>query len=104
MSILKKDVTPNTVEKTVTKGGVTIEETVSSLDPFPEVLKEDGMAQVSCTYAMGVDHNSEKVTFFVSIRCDQNEKAINRAGEIAFNKAVEFVAEAADVLGWKKTS
>jgi hypothetical protein len=47
-----------------------------------------------------VDFNSEKVTFFVSVRCDQNKATMDKAAERVFNKALEYVSEAAEALGW----
>jgi len=94
--------TPNTIQKTVEKGGEIVEETTETFDPFKDLLKDGGQATVSCTYALGVDFNSEKVTFHVTCRCDQSEAVINEAGKRVFLKAVELVGDAAEVLGWRK--
>jgi hypothetical protein len=93
--------TPNTAQKTVERGGKIVEESTIAFDAYKDLMKEGGHATVSCTYALGVDFNSEKVTFHVTCRCDQSEATINEAGKRVFAKAVEFVNDAAEVLGWK---
>lgn len=94
--------TPNTIEKTVTKGGAVKEESTTTFDPYADLVKDGGQSTVSCTYALGIDHNSEKVSFHVTVRCDQTEACINEAGKRAFLKAHELTQDAIGVLGWNR--
>lgn len=55
-------------------------------------------ARVSVSYTSGIDYGAEKVTATVTLNCDQTEPVINRAGELAFVKAVELVTDAWHVL------
>ncbi len=80
-----------------------VEEVSETFDLYADLCKDGAAATVSCTYALGRDFNSEKVTFHVTVRCDQTEACINEAGRRAFLKAVEFVGDAAENLGWKKS-
>lgn len=87
---------------TVEQNGRVIEETTKTLDCFKDLLKGGDEATVSATYALGRDFNSEKVTFHVTVRCAQDEATINQAGERVFLKAMEFVGDACEQLGWAK--
>ena len=62
-------------------------------------------ARVSISYTSGIDYGAEKVTATVTLNCDQVEPVINRAGELAFTKAVELVIDSWRELeaGRKKT-
>lgn len=90
------------VSGTVESEGKVIQETTETFDSFADLQKDGSDATVSATYALGRDFNSEKVTFHVTVRCAQNEATINEAGKRAFFKAVEFVGEACENLGWAK--
>lgn len=54
-------------------------------------------ARVAVGTAEGMDFGQLKVSVTVSVACDQNEKAINKAGELAFYKAVELMRD-----GWSE--
>jgi hypothetical protein len=103
--VAKKDVSPTgTVQKTIERGGEVVSERTFHIDDFKELTKEDGNAVISCSVTKGVDFNSEKVTFFVSARCDQNEPTMNKAAELVLFKAMSYVNDAGELLGWKKGS
>lgn len=51
-------------------------------------------ARVSFSYTLGVEFGTEKVAATVTLNCNQDEPTINRAGELAFTKAVELVNDA----------
>lgn len=52
-------------------------------------------ARVAVTVSEGMDYGALKVSATVSVSCDQNEATINKAGEVAFYKALELVRD-----GW----
>lgn len=60
-------------------------------------------ARVSFSYTLGVEFGTEKVAATVTLDCDQTESVIDRAGELAFTKAVELVNDAWSELTRKKT-
>ena len=101
----KNDSTPNTVQATRTDGdGNVIEEKTMFIDPYKDLLKEDGFSSVSCSLtATQPGSYGGKVSFMVTVKCDQNQATLNLAGERAFLKAVEFCDDALKVLGWAKT-
>lgn len=55
-------------------------------------------ARVAISVAEGLDYGVLKVSATVSLSCDQNEAAINKAGELAFYKALELVRDGFGVL------
>lgn len=79
-----------------------VDEANIPLDPFPKLLKEDGFASVSCTVGKARAYGEEKISFHVSIKCDQNQATIDEAGKLAFMKAAEFCEDAMTALGWSK--
>ncbi len=54
-------------------------------------------SRVAITVSEGMDYGSRKVSATVSLACDQNETTINKAGELAFYKALELVRD-----GWEE--
>lgn len=54
-------------------------------------------ARVSISVAEGMDYGALKVSATVTVCCDQNEATINKAGELAFHKALELVRD-----GWSE--
>lgn len=54
-------------------------------------------ARVAITVAEGLDYGSLKVSATVSVACDQDEPSVNKAGELAFYKALELVRD-----GWRE--
>ncbi len=70
-------------------------------DPFKDLLKDDGLASVGCTYGGARNYGNEKISFMVNVHCDQNEATVNEAGKRVFLKTLEFVEDACGQLGWK---
>ena len=60
------------------------------------VRANDPPARVAITVGQAQDYGAMKVSATVSLECDQDEGMINKAGEIAFFKAVELLGD-----GWK---
>ena len=54
-------------------------------------------AKVTIGVSEAMDYGAMKVSATVSLACDQNEPAINQAGELAFYKAVELMRD-----GWSE--
>jgi hypothetical protein len=103
VNIFSRNATPNTtVKKTHLKDGKVVSESEEHTDEFRSLIKEDGNANVSCSLTKGIDFNSEKVVFHVSVRCDQDEKTMDEAATRVFKKALEYVTEASTALGWNK--
>lgn len=66
-------------------------------DKFETLWKNRNVepARVALTVSEGMDYGALKVSATVSVSCDQNEATINKAGEVAFYKALELVRD-----GW----
>ena len=66
-------------------------------DKFEALWKNRNVepARVALTVSEGMDYGALKVSATVSVSCDQNEATINKAGEVAFYKALELVRD-----GW----
>ncbi len=66
-------------------------------DKFDALWKNRNVepARVSISVSEGMDYGALKVSATVSVSCDQNEQTINKAGELAFYKAVELMRD-----GW----
>lgn len=66
-------------------------------DKFEALWKNRNVepARVAVGTSEGMDFGQLKVSVTVSVACDQNESAINKAGELAFHKAVELMRD-----GW----
>ena len=66
-------------------------------DKFEALWKKRDVepARVAISVAEGMDYGALKVSATVSVSCDQDEKTINKAGELAFYKALELVRD-----GW----
>lgn len=66
-------------------------------DKFEALWKNRNVepARVALTVSEGMDYGALKVSATVSVSCDQNETTINKAGEVAFYKALELVRD-----GW----
>ena len=66
-------------------------------DKFEALWKKRDVepARVAITVSEGMDYGALKVSATVSVSCDQNEPTINKAGEVAFYKALELVRD-----GW----
>lgn len=59
--------------------------------------KDQQPARVSMTVSQSAEFGCIKVSANVSLACDQNEKAINKAGELAYTKAYELMTD-----GWRE--
>lgn len=55
-------------------------------------------ARVAVSVSEGLDYGALKVSATVSLSCDQDEKTIDKAGEMAFYKALELVRGGFGVL------
>lgn len=66
-------------------------------DQFEALWKNRSVepARVSISVSEGMDYGALKVSATVSLSCDQDETTINKAGELAFYKALELVRD-----GW----
>ncbi len=69
-------------------------------DKFEALWKQRDVepARVAITVAEGMDYGALKVSATVSVSCDQNEKTIDKAGELAFYKALELVRDGWSIL------
>lgn len=78
------------------KDGTTViryEEGYLADDNFQNLVQGDGLARVKTLYQRAVSFHEEKITVEVEVACDQNEQAINRAGELTMKKAYELVQD-----------
>jgi len=73
-------------------------EGVLSEDRFRCLIQVDGAAGVTTNYGRSLPFAEEKLSVIVSLKCDQNEAAINKAGELSFLKAVELVDDGFGII------
>lgn len=68
-------------------------------DKFEALWKKRDVepARVAISVSEGMDYGALKVSATVSVSCDQDEKTIDKAGELAFYKALELVRD-----GWSE--
>jgi hypothetical protein len=70
-----------------------------TLDHFHELLTGRGpRATVSMSVGRSLEYGAIKVTSNVSLQCDQDEATIDRAGELAFRKACEFMNDGFSIV------
>jgi hypothetical protein len=70
-----------------------------TFEPYASLLTGRGpRATVSMTVGRSLEYGSVKVTANVSLQCDQDEHTINRAGEMAFRKACEFMNDGFSIV------
>lgn len=62
-------------------------------DNFQALVQGDGLARVKTHYQRAVAFHEEKIVVEIEVACDQNEAAINRAGELTMKKAYELVQD-----------
>jgi hypothetical protein len=64
-------------------------------DAYSKLLSKTAKdpARVAISLSESLDYGSMKVSATVSLACDQNEPTINRAGELAFGKALELLRD-----------
>jgi len=69
-------------------------------DEFAELISPNTpKAHVGCTYKRALQsYGGEALSFNVSIECDQNKAAIDRAGELAMMKVLEMLGQGVDLL------
>lgn len=89
----------NEWEITMKKPGVVKSDsgTVSG-DAFRDLVKDPPgslRARVAMSYSLGLDYGVQKVSATVTLECDQRVASIDKAGELAYNKAYELVQD-----GW----
>ena len=78
--------------RTVEVNGKVVKEDYGTMD-YPDLYKHDGNAGVSANMGFSTEYSSAKCSVAVSLRCDQNEPAIDRAGELALRKSRELATE-----------
>lgn len=68
-------------------------------DKFEALWKKRDVepARVAVGTSEGMDFGQLKVSVTVSVACDQDEASINKAGELAFYKAIELMRD-----GWSE--
>lgn len=88
-----------TKEKRSPKGGEVSETGQLVDDKFDKLWtnKTREPAKVAVGVSEGMDYGAMKVSVTVSLCCDQDETTINKAGELAFYKAVEIMRD-----GWRE--
>lgn len=69
-------------------------------DKFEALWKKRSVepARVAISVSEGMDYGALKVSATVSVSCDQDERTINKAGELAFFKALELVRDGWGIL------
>ena len=88
---MKEYVVEKQVDKEVsTKTGVLKD------DKYDEIWSDKSQtpARVSMTVGSSIEYGYIKVSATVTLACDQNEKMIDRAGELGFYKAMELAEDA----------
>jgi len=91
-------------ERDMVKPGVKKADSGKEPDPFEQLVLKKGIehARISVHYTEGVDFGAMKVATTVSISCEQTEEEINKAGELAFRKALEITQDGWGVLRGEK--
>jgi len=56
-------------------------------------------ARVNVGLSEAMEYGSLKVSASVTLECDQNEPTINKAGELAFYKALELMKDGFSIYG-----
>ncbi len=86
--------------------GNTIADKTGSLDPYASLVSKNGAAKVSChtTHWVNTEGGGFTVRFEVGLTCDQDEETIERAGELAFQKAIEMTGICLQLMSGKKES
>lgn len=60
---------------------------------------ESTLARVSISVGESMNYGALKVSSTVTLNCDQNEVCINKAGELAFYKALELMQDGFSIYG-----
>ena len=90
---------PSASVETASKAGETSTTIQLKEDKFASLWskKDSRPATVSISVGEGMDYGALKVSATVTLACDQNEATIDKAGELAFYKALELVRD-----GWSE--
>lgn len=83
---------------TLEKDGVVVAELSGPLDPFEELIQKNGASTVGCNYGEAEKFGAKKLSFHVTLTCDQNTEMINKAGRLAFKTAFAMFHEGADII------
>jgi hypothetical protein len=86
--------TPKPPGKKKTKNGVLATDEYNAL----WLDKSTQPATVSMSVGRSTEFGVVRVSASVALQCDQTEGSINRAGELAFNKACELVNDGWSIL------
>ena len=77
------------------RGPTQEQETEIPLDPLARLVTEGHpQAVVSLTVGKSANYGELRISASVTYSCDQNEKTVNEAGFLAFEKATELVSDA----------
>ena len=93
-------------ELTVTKDSKAVVSKAGQLqdDKFAALVTKDialPLAKVNMSVGESLDYGSLRVSASVTLMCDQNEAAINRAAELGFTKALELMQDGFSLYGMK---
>jgi len=86
--------TPKAPKKASTEEGVLSEDKYTRL--WKDLEKQP--AGVTMSVGRSMDFGSVRVQASVTLHCDQNKSAINKAGGLAFNKACELLNDGWELL------
>ena len=64
--------------------------TITTIEKFEGLKLGDGAARVSVTTGYSHDYGSIKCSVNISLACDQNEATIDRAADMALDKAAQL--------------
>ncbi len=87
-----------TRERKSPKGEVTDTELLVE-DKFTKLWSDKSKTPAKVAIGVGesAEYGAQKVSVTVTLNCDQNERTIDKAGELAFYKAVELLRD-----GWSE--
>lgn len=84
----------------INRHGETIMSEQGQLDPFKELIKNNGASTVRCgtTRWVNLDGGGVTVKFEVGLSCDQSEEFILKAGELALGMAIQMTTKGLDLI------
>ena len=90
----------NTARTDITRGAVTETVRTEELDPLLGLYTPGAHPHATVSISVGtqVNFGEVKVTAHVSYQCDQNNKKVDEAGMLAFEKAVSFMNDGLKLL------
>lgn len=77
------------------KGNITITEALKD-DPFEMLAGSE--ARVSATVGRSVEYGDVKCSFAVTVNCPQQKACLDKAAELCFETALEYVNDAMSIL------